>query len=1110
MVTMLCLQPYGTSSDDSSQDGSIAFSPLSSARSPRRAVGLQHTSAAATRRLNSAATSSRSSGMSSSDRDYTSSSEQSCDTVIYVGKNGRVLSDRELTDNEGPPKQSSPVTVKAAATSSSGAAKTSQSATGAATRGAVSQINGVAGGEKCDLLEGADRSKQSSTATSAAQAHRKSPARANRTGTDVTEQPSEQCQTSTPLSLPQESVDVSSQKPSHQRRTAVDEQQHTTAVAGSTETSCQPVTPSSGKIRRKVRRPPLPSTDGGVDGELWIDGPNAEPFLQHHHQQQQQQHATAFVNGTVDTAATSAAGDIRQNEDNERWIDGPPEFRTELQSSPSVGRGLQGKPAGGGRMPKFAIKSTPHRRKMANDGGGTEIDGVIVTSQAATADEDTFEREVVPTAANIPKSRVEKSSDLASAATANRASAQQQQPIGNCDPSMETSGSPGTPSHKRRGHPQHHHSSKKGPLTGGISVDRDAQYADVPVTSPGRCRGAVVSGSQGAACPLPVNSSSSSSPRHAGSGGHGGRIAQWIRSVQAATAAAVFPSSPSAALTYRDPLQFNGVAAVDSTMQPIVDPRLNSWSSASPSRHHRDLPFRLRSADRAFRDPFGFLMDSFDSESDATLSIGNNSPPPDYASCVAGDRRFSSSPSAHLLDINENEANGNGVVGSVEHHVKTAAGLGTRSFEWPVSAAAAPVDPRRLQRTSGLWTYVPSPLLVNSSSSSGPYTCLPPGDCASMQSTTMTMAGAPEIYDVSTWPRRHQNATDVDAAQSKRLYHPDGASDPKLSVVEVARPPDPESLKVLSSIGLIPPPQLASIAPCLMQSFDSSPFCRLPFDTQTPMKFKSTESGSVRHLAADSSLHRLADGELYRSPSVSHDARMMRAASADDAEVASGRSVNTELSCTTPSTVVQRPIQPPTVQSPTSAGHSPPAAVSGSGQQAKTKTSTPASSRAAERCRSSSGVSLLSCISPRRRPRPFAGLFSRNHGSKDRPMDDVANGDVTCGESAAGSSDTGVTSGGDDASCEPGTSCCLQDSDRGSSLSDCTVPPPLPLPPASDHPVSGQEHEYDASSDYGSAQVDGEPSFAVSLSEKCAEADGRGTFFRFRSFIKLSRRCDKN
>ena len=39
-----------------------------------------------------------------SDVDYTSSSEQSCDTVIYVMKNGRVLSDKELTDNEGPPR----------------------------------------------------------------------------------------------------------------------------------------------------------------------------------------------------------------------------------------------------------------------------------------------------------------------------------------------------------------------------------------------------------------------------------------------------------------------------------------------------------------------------------------------------------------------------------------------------------------------------------------------------------------------------------------------------------------------------------------------------------------------------------------------------------------------------------------------------------------------------------------------------------------------------------------------------------------------------------------------------------------------------------------------
>uniref|UniRef100_G3TWX4 Kinesin family member 26B n=1 Tax=Loxodonta africana TaxID=9785 RepID=G3TWX4_LOXAF len=39
----------------------------------------------------------------SSDPDYSSSSEQSCDTVIYIGPNGTALSDKELTDNEGPP-----------------------------------------------------------------------------------------------------------------------------------------------------------------------------------------------------------------------------------------------------------------------------------------------------------------------------------------------------------------------------------------------------------------------------------------------------------------------------------------------------------------------------------------------------------------------------------------------------------------------------------------------------------------------------------------------------------------------------------------------------------------------------------------------------------------------------------------------------------------------------------------------------------------------------------------------------------------------------------------------------------------------------------------------
>ncbi|XP_029282173.1 LOW QUALITY PROTEIN: kinesin-like protein KIF26A [Cottoperca gobio] len=39
----------------------------------------------------------------SSDPDYSSSSEHSCDTVIYVGPGGAALSDRELSDNEAPP-----------------------------------------------------------------------------------------------------------------------------------------------------------------------------------------------------------------------------------------------------------------------------------------------------------------------------------------------------------------------------------------------------------------------------------------------------------------------------------------------------------------------------------------------------------------------------------------------------------------------------------------------------------------------------------------------------------------------------------------------------------------------------------------------------------------------------------------------------------------------------------------------------------------------------------------------------------------------------------------------------------------------------------------------
>ncbi|KAK2855801.1 hypothetical protein Q5P01_004536 [Channa striata] len=39
----------------------------------------------------------------SSEPDYSSSSEHSCDTVIYVGPGGMAISDREMSDNEGPP-----------------------------------------------------------------------------------------------------------------------------------------------------------------------------------------------------------------------------------------------------------------------------------------------------------------------------------------------------------------------------------------------------------------------------------------------------------------------------------------------------------------------------------------------------------------------------------------------------------------------------------------------------------------------------------------------------------------------------------------------------------------------------------------------------------------------------------------------------------------------------------------------------------------------------------------------------------------------------------------------------------------------------------------------
>ncbi|XP_071162087.1 kinesin-like protein KIF26A isoform X1 [Mytilus edulis] len=75
----------GTSSDDSSTDESRLRRPLRGFRMGTLREDMVYSS-------------------SLSDPDYTSSSEQSCDTAIYLGPNGLSLSDREVTDNEGPPR----------------------------------------------------------------------------------------------------------------------------------------------------------------------------------------------------------------------------------------------------------------------------------------------------------------------------------------------------------------------------------------------------------------------------------------------------------------------------------------------------------------------------------------------------------------------------------------------------------------------------------------------------------------------------------------------------------------------------------------------------------------------------------------------------------------------------------------------------------------------------------------------------------------------------------------------------------------------------------------------------------------------------------------------
>ncbi|XP_058165380.1 kinesin-like protein KIF26B [Dasypus novemcinctus] len=92
----------------------------------------------------------------SSDPDYSSSSEQSCDTVIYIGPNGAALSDKELTDNEGPPDFVPIVPALQKARPAGRLAETGEPAAGAAERDCLKCNTFAELQERLDCIDGSE------------------------------------------------------------------------------------------------------------------------------------------------------------------------------------------------------------------------------------------------------------------------------------------------------------------------------------------------------------------------------------------------------------------------------------------------------------------------------------------------------------------------------------------------------------------------------------------------------------------------------------------------------------------------------------------------------------------------------------------------------------------------------------------------------------------------------------------------------------------------------------------------------------------------------------------------------------------------------------------
>jgi len=597
----------------------------------------------------------------SSDADYTSSSEQSCDTVIYVGKNGRALSDRELTDNEGPPpcKPRTPSATVVASTPSHRSVATSSIK--------VSEAFVSSGGNTAPVFA---------------------------------------VSTSAPVNLVAGNHDVhpSVEDSSSYVRVMDSRRSELTSIGGDVVNCTNEAT----KLRKTAagRRGAPPSTVDGAK-ERWIDGPRS-----------------ILRFSDVEGASVAAVIDEDNADDSaEMWVDGPTEFQKDPNSLVESLRSPM-------KLRKSKCAKLYRARAAAVAAAATAVDDVgrEETTQLSRDYGETARKSVDAT-------------DLVGTTTAT--------------------------SVRQLGADTHHRDSAlvcHGRLLATTAPDLASSNVEELSRSRGQRRSSgrkqtnqtkhttLASFYSPNRCPPSAQSSPGRRLRPAGAQTPtaikvgvrcGDRTAQWVRSVQVATAAAGV--GPPAAI------------ATQFAARPM-----------SPLKSH--------SVDRVLR---GYGADVFsglrawhdDSASDdAVTAVSNNSPPPDYATCVAADldrrRRHSrrlSSPTANL-DINENLA--------------AAGAFGLVSKQHPVSFTPAHI---------AAWSL--------------PCSCsVAPGTSVEAANSRTFASGnqQPEtIFDSSTWPRRQDGGSlsfaavdDIDSeltsSPCKRLHHPDGASNPQLSE-EVSR-----------------------------------------------------------------------------------------------------------------------------------------------------------------------------------------------------------------------------------------------------------------------------------------------------------------------------------